>query len=82
MTLHLCDYLLLTHDCFIPGQNENMYEEIRDYQRQLEAQRETMVTKRDEDAEYHDRIKSKNRLLNEALDENKVSHCLIIIKKN
>ena len=55
-----------------------MHEDIRDYQRQLEAQRETMVTKRDEDAEYHDRLKNKNRLLSEALDENKVCHWSII----
>ena len=50
-----------------------MLEDIRDYQRQLEAQRETMVTKRDEDAAHYDHIKKKQDLLNEALDENRVS---------
>lgn len=59
-------YLLL-------AQNENMHEDIRDYQRQLEAQRETMVTTRDEDAKHHDRLESKNCQLNEALDQNEVS---------
>jgi len=50
-----------------------MHEDIRDYQRQLEAQRETMVTKRDEDVAHYDRIKKKQDLLNEALNENRVS---------
>ena len=52
-----------------------MREDIRDYQRQLEAQRETMLAKRDEDFEVRDKISSKNKLINMALEENKVNYC-------
>ena len=51
-----------------------MREDTRDYQRQLEAQRETMLAKRDEDFEVRDKISNKNKLLNMALEENKVCY--------
>ena len=53
-------------------QNEQMREDVRDYQRQLEAQRETMLAKRDEDFEVRDKISNKNKLINVALEENRV----------
>ena len=54
-------------------QSEQMREDIRDYQRQVEAQRESMLAKRDEDFEVRDKISGKNKLINMALEENRVS---------
>jgi hypothetical protein len=55
------------------AQSEQMREDIRDYQRQVEAQRESMLAKRDEDFEVQDKISGKNKLINMALEENRVS---------
>lgn len=46
---------------------------MRDRERQLEAHRETMLSKQDTDAEVRGRMKEKNQLLNDALTQNKVS---------
>ena len=52
--------------------NDSMREDIRDLQRQLDAQRETMVARRDDDHDFRDKIKTKNALISEALDANRV----------
>ena len=49
-----------------------MRDDIRDYQRQIESQRETLLAKKDDDSDYRDKMTSKNRLLTAALDENRV----------
>ncbi len=49
-----------------------MQDDIRDYQRQLESQREAMITKRDDDVGQRDRLTQKNKLLVAALEENRV----------
>ena len=53
-------------------QNEQLRDDMRDLQRQLDAQRETMLSKQDGDKEVAKKIKDKNVLLNAALDENRV----------
>ena len=52
---------------------------MRDYQRQLDAQRESLVSRRDDDADFRDKMTSKNRLLNAALEENRVSGLYFLI---
>lgn len=52
--------------------NEQLREDIRDYQRQLENQREVSLAKRDEDTDFRTKMAQKNKLLNAALEENKV----------
>ena len=52
--------------------NAGLREDIRDLQRQLDAQRETMVAHRDDDDGVKEKISKKNKLLSEALDENRV----------
>jgi centrosomal protein CEP290 len=54
-------------------ENEQLRDDIRDFQRQVESQRDTMLAKRDEDFEFRDKITQKNKLLTVALEENRVS---------
>ena len=49
-----------------------MREDIRDYQRQLENQRETLISKREGDQVTRTAMTEKVKLLNEAMDENRV----------
>ena len=53
--------------------NDQLRDDIRDYQRQLDAQRETMVTRRDDNDAVRETIAKKNRMLSDALEENRVS---------
>ena len=53
-------------------QNENLQDEISDYRRQIEAQRETFLSRQDDDREVQSKMTSKNKLLNAALEENRV----------
>ena len=48
-------------------QNDQLRDDMRDLQRQLDAQRETMLSKQDGDKEVAKKIKDKNVLLNAAL---------------
>ena len=59
-----------------------MREDIRDYQRQLEAQRETMMTRRIEDQDYKDRMKTKNKDIAQAFEEIqvKIENVKIVLK--
>ena len=51
-------------------QNEHLRDSIRDYQRQLEAQREQIVQSRGGDTEARSMVSDIRKKLNEALDEN------------
>lgn len=53
--------------------NEQLRDDIRDFQRQVESQRETMLSKRDEDMDFRDKMTQKNKLLAAALEENRVT---------
>ena len=54
-------------------QSDQLREDIRDYQRQLESQRESLLMRRGEDVEARDKITQRNKDLINALDENRVS---------
>ena len=62
-----------SHVFFYPFQIDQLQDDLRDYQRQVEAQRDTMAARQDVDTEYQSKLTSKTRLLNAALDENAVS---------
>lgn len=51
--------------------NEQLRDDLRDRERQLEAHRETMFSKQDTDAEARGRLREKNQMLNDALTQNK-----------
>ena len=51
---------------------DGLMEQIRDFQRQVESQRETVVGRYDKEREIQEKMTERNRLLNEALEENKV----------
>lgn len=50
-------------------QNDLLKNDLRDYQRQMESQRESLLQKRGDDVEYQDKLRQKNRDLNEQLEE-------------
>lgn len=49
--------------------NDMLKNDLRDYQRQMESQRESLLQKRGDDVEYQDKLRQKNRDLNEQLEE-------------
>ncbi|XP_071826754.1 centrosomal protein of 290 kDa-like isoform X2 [Apostichopus japonicus] len=49
--------------------NDLLKNDLRDYQRQMESQRESLLQKRGDDVEYQDKLRQKNRDLNEQLEE-------------
>ena len=67
----VCDLLWCVLYCGV--QNDQLREEVHDMKRQLEAQRDAMIGRRDGDGDIKDKITQKNLLLNAALDENRVS---------
>ena len=61
---------------------DSLMEQIRDFQRQIESQRETVVGRYDKEREIQERMTERNRLLNEALEENKVQEYFIPFSKS
>ena len=61
---------------------DSLMEQIRDFQRQIESQRETVVGRYDKEREIQERMTERNRLLNEALEENKVQEYFIPCSKS
>ena len=53
-------------------QNDALRQDLRDYQRQMESQRESLRMRRGDDVEYQDKIRQKNREINQQLEEIKV----------
>ena len=47
--------------------------DLRDYQRQMESQRESMLQRRGDDVEFQDKLRGKNRELNDQLEEIQVT---------
>ena len=56
----------------IRWQNEQLREDLRDIQRQSDAQRESLLNKMDSDQQMSEKMKNKNIMLNNTLDENRV----------
>ncbi|XP_071791224.1 centrosomal protein of 290 kDa-like [Asterias amurensis] len=49
--------------------NDMLRTDLRDYQRQMESQRESMLQRRGDDVEFQDKLRDKNRELNDQLEE-------------
>jgi len=60
-------------------QNAHLRETLRDYQRQLEAQREQIVQTRGGDQETRGKLSDIRKKLNDALDENIVSLPAVVL---
>lgn len=54
-------------------QNEQLRQDVIDYQRQLETQKETLLSRRGEDSDYRSQLSKKNFELVQYLDEIQVN---------
>ena len=64
LSLSLSLYLSFSHH-----QNDQMRQDISDYKMQMQTQRENIVSRRGEDAEFKDKIGKKNKELAETMEE-------------
>ena len=72
--------LFYTYDFPSVFQNDSLRQDLRDYQRQMESQRESLLQRRGDDMDYADKLRQKNRELNNQMEEIQVSLKNIEIK--
>lgn len=54
-------------------QNEQLRQDVTDYQRQIDSQKETLISRRGEDSDYRSQLSKKNLELVQYLDEIQVN---------
>lgn len=71
LNVHLIECPKISSSAF-KRQNDQLREDLRDIQRQSDAQRESLLNKMDSDQQMSEKMKNKNIILNNTLDENRV----------
>lgn len=59
--------------CSVYLQNEQLRQDIIDYQKQIDSQKETLLSRRGEDSDYRSQLSKKNYELVQYLDEIQVN---------
>lgn len=55
--------------CLVCLQNEQLRQDVTDYQKQIDSQKETLLSRRGEDSDYRSQLSKKNYELVQYLDE-------------